>query len=108
MWILDYRHYRRMMSITNLVAILGVAIAATSIAIAVYQYRRTVHRDIFRVYADKYDSILQPLSCPPSSVFCISAFELPAPNFSAAQKRARQSVWKSAKSWVTRPCARSL
>ena len=51
---------RRMMSITNLVAVLGVAIAATSIAIAVYQYRRTVHRDIFRVYADKYDSILQP------------------------------------------------
>ena|ERR1700693_82101 len=48
------------MSITNLVAVLGVAIGATSIAIAVYQYRRTVHRDIFRVYADKYDSILQP------------------------------------------------
>jgi hypothetical protein len=49
-----------MISITNLVTVLGVAIGATSIAIAVYQYRRTVHRDIFRVYADKYDSILQP------------------------------------------------
>ena len=48
------------MSITNFVAVLAVAIGATSIAIAVYQYRRSVHRDIFRVYADKYDSILQP------------------------------------------------
>jgi hypothetical protein len=47
-------------SITNLVVVLGVAIAVTSIAIGVYQYRRTVHRDIFRVYADKYNSILQP------------------------------------------------
>ena len=44
----------------NFVAVLGVAVIAASIATAVYQYRRTVHRDIFRVYADKYDSILQP------------------------------------------------
>src|ERR1700736_6168784 len=49
-----------MMGITSLVVVLGVAIGATSLAIAVYLYRRTVHRDIFRVYADKYDSILQP------------------------------------------------
>src|SRR5205085_9511208 len=49
-----------MVIITNLVAILGVAVGATSIGIAVYQYRRTVHRDIFRVYADKYNSILRP------------------------------------------------
>ena len=49
-----------MASITNLVVILGVAVAAASIALAAYQYRRTVHRDIFRVYADKYNSILDP------------------------------------------------
>jgi hypothetical protein len=44
----------------NFIAVLAVAVIAASIATAVYQYRRTVHRDIFRVYADKYDSILQP------------------------------------------------
>src|SRR5438128_244088 len=49
-----------MVSFGHLIAVLAVAVSAASIAIAVYQYRRTVHRDIFRVYADKYDAILQP------------------------------------------------
>ncbi len=43
-----------MVSFGHLIAVLAVAVSAASIAIAVYQYRRTVHRDIFRVYADKY------------------------------------------------------
>src|SRR5205823_4022051 len=54
------KQHQRMGSITNLIVILGMAISAAAIATAVYEYRRTVHRDIFRVYADKYNSILQP------------------------------------------------
>lgn len=48
------------MSVTSFVAILGVIVGATSIAAMAYQYRRAVYRDIFRVYADKYNSIVEP------------------------------------------------
>jgi len=54
------KEHQQMVSFGHLIAVLAVAVSAASIAIAVYQYRRTVHRDIFRVYADKYDAILQP------------------------------------------------
>lgn len=49
-----------MLSLTNLLAIIGTAVGVGSLASAVWQYRRTVHRDIFRVYADKYNTVLRP------------------------------------------------
>jgi hypothetical protein len=48
------------MTLSDEIAAISAAVAATSIAVGVWQYRRTVHRDIFRVYADKYNSILKP------------------------------------------------
>ncbi len=48
------------MTLSDEIAAVSAAVAATSVAIGVWQYRRTVHRDIFRVYADKYNTILQP------------------------------------------------
>jgi len=48
------------MTLSDETAAVSAAFAATSVAVGVWQYRRTVHRDIFRVYADKYNSILKP------------------------------------------------
>jgi hypothetical protein len=47
-----------MQKITALTAILGTAIAIATLVNAVWQYRRKVHLEIFRTYADKYNAIL--------------------------------------------------
>jgi len=42
------------------IAAVSAAVAAAAVAVSAWQYRRTVHRETFRVYADKYNSILKP------------------------------------------------
>jgi hypothetical protein len=46
--------------LTGLTTIIGSIIAVGTLANAVWQYRRKVHLEIFRTYADKYNAILPP------------------------------------------------
>jgi hypothetical protein len=46
--------------ITLLTAMVGSVVAVGTLANAVWQYRRKVHLEIFRTYADKYNAILPP------------------------------------------------
>lgn len=44
----------------TITTIVGTIIAVAALVTGIYQYRRTVHLDIFREYADKYNSIITP------------------------------------------------
>jgi hypothetical protein len=44
----------------NWVTIVGSGVAVATFANAVWQYRRKVHLEIFRIYADRYNAILTP------------------------------------------------
>jgi hypothetical protein len=46
--------------ITLLTAMVGSVIGVGTLANAVWQYRRKVHLEIFRTYADRYNAILPP------------------------------------------------
>ena len=47
-------------NIALVTAIVGSIVTAGTLANAVWQYRRKVHLEIFRTYADKYNGILSP------------------------------------------------
>ncbi len=42
----------------TITAIIGTIISVVTFMVGVFQYRRTVHMNIFRTYADKYNSIV--------------------------------------------------
>lgn len=46
--------------IITITAVLGTFISVTSVVVGIYLYRRTVYMNIFRTYADKYNSIIIP------------------------------------------------
>ncbi|HKV05387.1 MAG TPA: hypothetical protein VJO53_09815 [Candidatus Acidoferrales bacterium] len=46
--------------LTAVATLAGTAIGLGTLATGVWQYRRKVHLEIFRVYADKYNAILTP------------------------------------------------
>ena len=46
--------------ITTVTTVVGSAVAVATFANAVWQYRRKVHLEIFRTYADRYNAILTP------------------------------------------------
>ena len=46
--------------ITSMVAIITSIVAVVGFLFGVYQYRRNLQLSAFRVYADKYNSILTP------------------------------------------------
>jgi hypothetical protein len=46
--------------ITTLTTVVGSLVAVSTFANAVWQYRRKVHLEIFRMYADRYNAILRP------------------------------------------------
>ena len=46
--------------ITTATTVVGSAVAVATFANAVWQYRRKVHLEIFRTYADRYNAILTP------------------------------------------------
>ena len=46
--------------ITLLTALVGTVVGIGTLANAVWQYRRKVHLEIFRAYADKYNAIFSP------------------------------------------------
>jgi hypothetical protein len=48
---------------TALTTIVGSLIAVATFANAAWQYRRKVHLEIFRTYADRYNAILTPDIC---------------------------------------------
>ena len=47
-------------SITAITAVIGSVVAVGSLASGVWQYRRKVHLEIFRHYADAYNRIVTP------------------------------------------------
>lgn len=49
-----------MEKITALTALTGSIVGVATLANAVWQYRRKVHLEIFRIYADRYNAILTP------------------------------------------------
>lgn len=46
--------------ILTITAVAGTVISVLAFVFGVYQYRRTVHMNIFRTYADKYNKIIPP------------------------------------------------
>ena len=44
--------------VATITAVIGTTIAVITFIVGVFQYRRTVHMNIFRTYADKYNSIV--------------------------------------------------
>jgi len=46
--------------ITTITTIVGSVVAVATFVNAVWQYRRKVHLEIFRTYADRYNAILTP------------------------------------------------
>jgi hypothetical protein len=46
--------------VTTITTIIGSVVAVATFANAVWQYRRKVHLEIFRTYADRYNAILTP------------------------------------------------
>ena len=45
---------------TTIVTVVATIITVLTFFVGVYQYRRSVHMNIFRTYADKYNSIITP------------------------------------------------
>lgn len=45
---------------TTITTVIATLIAVSTFFVGVYQYRRSVHMNIFRTYADKYNSIVTP------------------------------------------------
>lgn len=46
--------------LTTVTTLAGTVVGLGTLATGVWQYRRKVHLEIFRVYADKYNAILTP------------------------------------------------
>ena len=49
-----------MTNITTIATLAGIALGVASLVNAAWQFRRSVHLNIFRTYADKYNLILTP------------------------------------------------
>ena len=47
-------------TITTITAVIGSTVAVATLANGVRQYRRKVHLEIFRIYADRYNAIVTP------------------------------------------------
>src|SRR5437867_1043216 len=46
--------------LTIITGVLSAVVAVAAFSFGIYQYRRSVHINIFRTYADKYNSIITP------------------------------------------------
>jgi len=46
--------------LVTITAIVGTIISVATFVVGISQYRRSVHMNIFRTYADKYNSIVTP------------------------------------------------
>jgi hypothetical protein len=47
-------------TLTNVLATVGTAVGVATLLSGAWQYRRSVHRNVFRVYADKYNFVVPP------------------------------------------------
>ena len=46
--------------LATITTIVSTVLAVTAFIVGIFQYRRSVHINIFRTYADKYNSIITP------------------------------------------------
>ena len=62
---LDVRRLIMMNKITIVTSMVGTVIGVGTLATGVWQYRRKIHLEIFRTYADRYNAIHFPsdLTC---------------------------------------------
>lgn len=56
----DFFTLKAEVMVLSITAVVGTLVSVLALVFGVYQYRRTVHMNIFRTYADKYNKIIPP------------------------------------------------